>query len=90
VAKLLTDRSLAECKPLRSIGYLQCLQTLQGELPRIELRDRIVFATRQYAKRQSTWFKKVSCDLTAKEFPLKKEEVAQSILNLWSSKCHLS
>jgi tRNA dimethylallyltransferase len=30
---------------------------LEGELPRAELRDRGVFATRQFAKRQLTWLK---------------------------------
>ena len=30
---------------------------LEGRLPRAELRDRGVFATRQFAKRQLTWLK---------------------------------
>jgi tRNA dimethylallyltransferase len=30
---------------------------LEGNLPRAELRDRGVFATRQFAKRQLTWLK---------------------------------
>lgn len=90
VAKLLTDPANLDCKPLRSIGYLQCLQNLQGDLPSSELRDRIVFATRQYAKRQSTWFKKVSGDFTAKDFPLDESELAHTIQNLWSDKCQQS
>src|SRR5690606_270591 len=45
-------------KPMGSIGYRQVVSYLQGEISEGDLRDRIVFATRQYAKRQLTWFKK--------------------------------
>ena len=42
---------------MRCVGYRQVWQMLEGELPRAELRDRGVFATRQFAKRQLTWLK---------------------------------
>jgi tRNA dimethylallyltransferase len=47
-----------ESKPFESVGYKQALQYVQGEL---NLRDAIFYAqraTRQYAKRQLTWFRR--------------------------------
>jgi tRNA dimethylallyltransferase len=42
---------------MRCVGYRQAWAMLEGELPRGELRDRGVFATRQLAKRQLTWLR---------------------------------
>lgn len=48
----------ASCKPMQSIGYKQCTDHLSGAVSADELPDLIKAATRQYAKRQTTWFKK--------------------------------
>jgi tRNA dimethylallyltransferase len=48
----------AECKPFESHGYKQALQLIRGEL---SPRDAVFYAqrnTRQYAKRQITWFRR--------------------------------
>lgn len=48
----------AECKPFESHGYKQALQLIRGELTP---RDALFYAqrnTRQYAKRQITWFRR--------------------------------
>ena len=42
---------------MRCVGYRQVWEMLEGRMPRAELRDRGVFATRQFAKRQLTWLK---------------------------------
>ena len=42
---------------MRCVGYRQVWEVLEGSLPSAELRDRGVFATRQFAKRQLTWLK---------------------------------
>ena len=42
---------------MRCVGYRQVWEMLEGQMPRTELRDRGVFATRQFAKRQLTWLK---------------------------------
>jgi len=42
---------------LRAIGYRELVARLQGELGEEELAPRITAATRQYAKRQETWFR---------------------------------
>jgi tRNA dimethylallyltransferase len=48
----------ASCKPFEALGYRQALQHLRGKLT---LREAIFYtqrATRQYAKRQITWFRR--------------------------------
>ena len=45
---------------MRSVGYRQVWDYLEGKMPQNELRDRGIFATRQFAKRQLTWFNTLS------------------------------
>lgn len=58
-----TETALAsfpgKCPGLMSIGYREIVLYLQGELTREELDSRIILVTRQYAKRQRTWFRQV-------------------------------
>lgn len=49
-----------DCPGLASIGYREIVRMLRGELAREELEPAIVRVTRQYAKRQRTWFRKVA------------------------------
>ena len=42
---------------LRSVGYRQVYQYLKKELDYFKMRERIIFATRQFAKRQLTWMR---------------------------------
>ena len=42
---------------LRSVGYRQVCQYLNKEFDYINMRERIIFATRQLAKRQLTWMR---------------------------------
>ena len=42
---------------MRCVGYRQAWEMLEGQISLGELRDRGVFATRQFAKRQLTWLK---------------------------------
>lgn len=44
--------------PLQTIGYAQIIRHLQGELPLDVMREEILFQTRQYARRQVTYFSK--------------------------------
>lgn len=47
----------ADCTAMRSVGYRQFWQYLDGEYSLDEARDRALFATRQLAKRQITWLR---------------------------------
>ena len=40
---------------MRCVGYRQVWEAQDGLIPRKELRDRGIYATRQLAKRQITW-----------------------------------
>jgi tRNA dimethylallyltransferase len=42
---------------MRCVGYRQVWAVLEGEQPATGLRDRGIFATRQFAKRQLTWLR---------------------------------
>jgi tRNA dimethylallyltransferase len=45
-------------KALQSLGYVQVVRHLQGELTLTEAEEQTKLKTRQYAKRQMTWFRK--------------------------------
>lgn len=47
----------ADLPALRAVGYRQAWETLDGNMPMKELKDRGIFATRQLAKRQITWLR---------------------------------
>ena len=50
----------ADLPSMRCVGYRQTWEVLEGLLPRDELRDRGIFATRQFAKRQITWLRSMN------------------------------
>jgi len=59
--ELLRDRSgLSKEHPsMRSVGYRQMWEHLEGQLDYAEMKERAIIATRQLAKRQYTWLRKV-------------------------------
>ena len=60
VKNLLTIGATGREKPLQSIGYNEVLKLLKDEISSIdECAEKINIATRQLAKAQRTWFKKV-------------------------------
>jgi tRNA dimethylallyltransferase len=66
VQRLLDQGVSPDCKPMRSIGYKEVTEFLQGAMiggDQAELSAAIQTSTRQYAKRQCTWFRKVAADL---------------------------
>jgi tRNA dimethylallyltransferase len=58
VAGLLQAGCSPTAKPMLSIGYKQMVMKLTGEISADECPAKILFATRQYAKRQCTWFRR--------------------------------
>jgi tRNA dimethylallyltransferase len=63
VRELLNSGVDPHCKPMQSIGYKQLVAMIQDKLDSSQLEEKISAATRQYAKRQMTWFKKVPADI---------------------------
>ena len=43
---------------MQALGYPEILRHLAGELSLAELEDEIVLRTRQFARRQRTWFRR--------------------------------
>ena len=57
VRRLLDSGFTAESPAMRAIGYRELVAHLAGEITLDEAREAAVRATRQYAKRQLTWFR---------------------------------
>jgi len=64
VANLIESGVDSQCKPMQSIGYRQANDLLQGNITEDQLEEVIVIATRQYAKKQRTWFRTFNVDMT--------------------------
>jgi tRNA dimethylallyltransferase len=58
VRRLLEAGVSREAKPFESLGYKQALQVLEGSLTIEQALESTQLATRRYAKRQLTWFRK--------------------------------
>jgi len=58
VKSLMDNGVTLEMPAMRAIGYQEIAKHLNGELTLEETREKIIIATRQYAKRQSTWMKR--------------------------------
>ncbi|WP_293695331.1 tRNA (adenosine(37)-N6)-dimethylallyltransferase MiaA [uncultured Agrococcus sp.] len=61
--RMLLDRGLDRGTTARqAIGYAQALQQLRGELTQAEAVEATKLATRKYARRQVSWFKRYTAD----------------------------
>jgi tRNA dimethylallyltransferase len=56
-AKLLAEGYSADSKPMQSLGYRQALAILKSGMPIEQAIEECRTKTRQYAKRQITWFR---------------------------------
>jgi tRNA dimethylallyltransferase len=54
----LRDRGLADWAPMKSVGYFEISEFLNGNLKPFDLQEKIVTSTLQLAKKQRTWFKR--------------------------------
>jgi tRNA dimethylallyltransferase len=57
VAAVLAEGHRADAPGLDGIGIREAVEYLHGQRPREEVAETIAVATRQYAKRQQTWFR---------------------------------
>lgn len=81
---LLAEGYTADTPALKSLGYPQSIAFLKGELSRQGAVERVATLTRQYAKRQRTWFNRYTNALRVKlehhtDFDAKK--IARDILS---------
>jgi tRNA dimethylallyltransferase len=83
--------ALADGAPLSGpgmdgIGVREAVDVLQGRLPREQLAGTIALATRQYAKRQDTWFRhQLVGDVLALDATPPPDRLAARIVEAWSS-----
>ncbi len=59
VRRLLAEGVSPDAPAFRALGYPEVLALVRGEIDADEVRRRVVLATRQFAKRQRTWFRRV-------------------------------
>lgn len=62
---------------LEAVGYRQIVEMLAGRLPRAELTEAIRIATRRYAKRQRTWFRR----LDVRWFPFRPDRPDPALMD---------
>ncbi len=81
---LLKKYTVDEAHALDSIGYRQIIQYLNDEYTLEELEDEILLRTRQFAKRQMTWFRNRSnaIELNIEKFS-SEIEIAKEIIAIW-------
>lgn len=63
VESLLKQGCPDSAKPMQSIGYRQVCEYLKGDISENQLLEKIVIATRQYARKQLMWFRNVRIDM---------------------------
>ena len=67
---------------MRSVGYRQALEYLEGQYDYDEMINKGIYATRQLAKRQITWLRKEKDGNFYDPETLKKDELLQNLKNL--------
>ena len=71
-------------KSMQALGYRILSQHLDGELDLAQARERIIIATRRYAKRQMNWFK-MKPEITWLDGPATLEMAAPTLDTLWQT-----
>ncbi len=82
-SKTALDFGFKEDAPgLKSLGYPQAISYLKGELSEEKAKEEIIILTRQYAKRQRTWFNRYQEKQTINCDGKTEEEIAKEILSI--------
>lgn len=90
VRRLLLVGFPAESKALMSIGYRESVLHLQGFIDLTEAVERVQLATRQYAKRQRTWFRREPEVLWLKGFGSSGDIIEAAIRHIDGARRNLS
>jgi len=84
VAALLADGAVAGSAGLDAIGPREAVEFLQGQRTRESVALAVAIASRQYAKRQETWFRhQLSGDILTLDATRPPEELARVIAAAW-------
>jgi len=66
-----------ELPAMRAVGYRQVWACLAGEIGYAELPERVIVATRQYARRQLTWLR---AEVNIEHYPVEDDTVADRVV----------
>ena len=69
-----------ESPAMRCVGYRQVCLYLDGQISRMELQDKGIFATRQLAKRQLTWLRSMKAE-TKRDFDCLDDHLVVQVRN---------
>lgn len=88
IKKVLSLGYKEDCAGLKSLGYREVLAYLKGDMTKKEALERLIISTRQYAKRQRTWFSRYKnmtvIDVKAvRDFDARK--LASYLEDIWDS-----
>ena len=84
VAAVLAEGHPPTAPGLDGIGIREAVEYLHGRRPRESVADAIAVSTRQYAKRQETWFRhQLSGDVVTLDATRSPEKLAAEIARLW-------
>lgn len=88
VAAVLAEGHPPDAPGLDAIGPRQAVEYLHGVRTRDTVADAVTIATRQYAKRQQTWFRhQLRGDVLAVDATRGPEKVAKEIAEAWTKRC---
>jgi tRNA dimethylallyltransferase len=84
VASVLAEGHAPNAPGLDGIGVREAVEYLHGHRPRDTVADAIAVGTRQYAKRQQTWFRHQLCgDVITLDATRSPDKLAAEIAELW-------
>jgi len=87
VAALLADGAPLSGPGMDGIGVREAVDVLQGRLPKEAYAETVALATRQYAKRQDTWFRnQISGDVLALDASPAPDRLAATIVAAWNER----
>lgn len=85
IAALLADGAPLTGPGMDGIGVREAVDVLQGRLPKDSYADTVALATRQYSKRQDTWFRnQISGDVLALDASPAPDRLAAVVAAAWN------
>ena len=84
VAAVLAEGHAPTAPGLDGVGIREAVEYLHGRRPRESVAEAIAVSTRQYAKRQETWFRhQLGVELVTLDATRSPEKLAGEIARLW-------
>ena len=82
VENLLKKQKLETFPAINSIGYKHIISFINGKIEYEKMVEKIFIETRQYARKQTQWFKKESIDLYVDTYDIEQKKISQILCGL--------